>query len=308
MQKRTCQVCMTEFSPTGSTSKYCSDNCRKISRRKVSSCNRCESDFFSKVKGQKLCDECRKSTCAAPGCGATPSVYKPRFKQGYCNPHYLRLKSHGDPLAGNQSPRFLKALDHKDGTRTCSHCEESKPLLDYYKDKLSTLGHKSYCKDCQKKKVTDNYWKDSEKKKTYQKTHRKLNLGDVREQDRARYEKDKDKRITLVENQAHIRRARRNQAPFEPGITRIALRKRDGDNCAYCGVTLNFTRATGRKFSGNDATIEHRLPLSRGGKHLWNNVALACRDCNMSKNQKTEEEFAEYQAEILRLRPPKDPL
>jgi 5-methylcytosine-specific restriction endonuclease McrA len=297
-----CPVCNTEFSKDSPTSKYCSIQCRNTAGRKGSTCSRCGSHFQSGVKGRKLCDGCRESKCAAPGCNLSPSDSKTRFKSGYCNPHYGRFKSHGDPLAGNKSPTVLKALDHKDGTRTCSRCTERKSLSDYYKDKSATLGYRSYCKTCQKKGITANYKKDPEKKKSYQRQHRKINLGDVREQDRARYERDKDKRISLVENQLHIRRARRNQAPFEAGITRVALRKRDGDHCAYCKVEMNFARATGRKFSGTDATIEHRLPLSKGGKHLWNNVVLACRDCNMSKNQKTEEEFAEYQAEIFRLR------
>jgi len=301
-----CPVCEAGFSKTSSTSKYCSTQCRSAARRKGFTCNRCGSHFHSEVKGRKLCDGCRQSTCAAPGCSLTPLESKHRFKLGYCNPHYGRFKSHGDPLAGNRSPSVLKALYHEDGTRTCSKCKERKPLADYYKDKLATLGYRSYCKICQKKGITESYKNDPEKKRSYQRHHRKVNLGDVREQDRARYERDKDKRISLVENQIHIRRARRNQVPFEAGITRTALRKRDGDQCAYCKVKMNFTRATGRKFSGTDATIEHRLPLSRGGKHLWNNVVLACRDCNMSKNQKTEEEFAEYQAEIFRLRNSRD--
>ena len=105
-----------------------------------------------------------------------------------------------------------------------------------------------------------------------------------------------------MENQLHIRRARRNQAPFETGITRVALRKRDGDQCAYCEVTLNFVRAKNRKFKPEDATIEHRLPLSRGGRHTWENTVLACRECNLSKGMKTEPEFAQYLKEIAKAR------
>jgi 5-methylcytosine-specific restriction endonuclease McrA len=160
------------------------------------------------------------------------------------------------------------------------------------------LGKKAYCKECQKASVTANYRNESEKKKAYQRRHRKLNLERVRESDIQRYERDKDKRISLVENQIHKRRARRNQVPFEEGISRIALRKRHGDHCVYCRIELNFVRAKNRVFTKRDATIEHRLPLARGGKHVWENVVLACRTCNMSKGAKTEEEFMVYRAEI----------
>lgn len=297
-----CPVCKKEFPRKSPTSKYCSTVCKSLAKRKGYTCKRCGSSFQSEVKGRKLCDNCRESVCAAPGCNVKPSESNTRFSSGYCNAHYLRLKSHGDPLGGRKPPSVLKALDHDDGTRTCSKCRKRKPLTDYHKDKSASLGHRSYCKICKTEVETDRYQNNSETKRSYQREHRKRNIGAVREQDKARYEKHKDKRIALSENQMHIRRARRNQTPFESGITRLALRKRDGDECAYCKVTMNFTRATGRKFSGVDATIEHRLPLSRGGKHLWNNVVLACRDCNMSKNQKTELEFEEYQAEIIRLR------
>jgi 5-methylcytosine-specific restriction endonuclease McrA len=139
---------------------------------------------------------------------------------------------------------------------------------------------------------------DPEKKKAAQREHRVKNLAKVREADTRRYERDKDKRISLAEAHGHIRRARRVQAPFEPGITRIALRKIHGDRCFYCGVTMRFTRAKNREFNSNDATIEHRLPLSRGGKHVWANTVLACRECNLSKNLKTEEEFQEYRLRL----------
>lgn len=43
---------------------------------------------------------------------------------------------------------------------------------------------------------------------------------------------------------------------------------------------------------GNDH-LEHRIPLSRGGNNLYENLAVACARCNLSKNNKTEEEYRE---------------
>jgi 5-methylcytosine-specific restriction endonuclease McrA len=39
------------------------------------------------------------------------------------------------------------------------------------------------------------------------------------------------------------------------------------------------------------ATIEHRHPASRGGKHTRENVSLACSACNLQKGRQTVEEF-----------------
>jgi 5-methylcytosine-specific restriction endonuclease McrA len=33
-------------------------------------------------------------------------------------------------------------------------------------------------------------------------------------------------------------------------------------------------------------SIEHVIPLSKGGKHSWNNVKLACMECNTLKGDK----------------------
>ncbi len=37
--------------------------------------------------------------------------------------------------------------------------------------------------------------------------------------------------------------------------------------------------------------MDHMVPLSRGGLHCWTNVCLACPPCNLSKHDKTAEEF-----------------
>lgn len=41
-------------------------------------------------------------------------------------------------------------------------------------------------------------------------------------------------------------------------------------------------------------TIEHKIPLSRGGIHSHWNVVMACLSCNCSKREKTEEEYRLY--------------
>ena len=52
-------------------------------------------------------------------------------------------------------------------------------------------------------------------------------------------------------------------------LNRRNLIARDHGRCAYCG--------------GKGDTIDHVLPRSRGGAHIWENVVAACRDCNHRK-------------------------
>ena len=48
--------------------------------------------------------------------------------------------------------------------------------------------------------------------------------------------------------------------------------------CAYCGV------------KSDHLTLDHVIPVSRGGKHSKDNVVPACRHCNCSKQARTPEE------------------
>ncbi len=36
--------------------------------------------------------------------------------------------------------------------------------------------------------------------------------------------------------------------------------------------------------------MEHIVPLSRGGRHLWMNLVTACRGCNHRKGNRTPEQ------------------
>lgn len=53
--------------------------------------------------------------------------------------------------------------------------------------------------------------------------------------------------------------------------------------CAYCG---RFVEESMR-------TIDHKMPLSRGGLHSASNLAMACFSCNSSKAARADTEFME---------------
>jgi 5-methylcytosine-specific restriction endonuclease McrA len=58
-------------------------------------------------------------------------------------------------------------------------------------------------------------------------------------------------------------------------LTRREILIRDRHTCQYCG------------HRGNDLTIDHVIPRSRGGLHTWDNVVAACRPCNHRKGGKS---------------------
>jgi 5-methylcytosine-specific restriction endonuclease McrA len=58
--------------------------------------------------------------------------------------------------------------------------------------------------------------------------------------------------------------------------------ERDSWICHLC--LRKVPQRPGKAKSPKGATVDHLIPLARGGEHIWENVGLAHRDCNMSRN------------------------
>ena len=62
-----------------------------------------------------------------------------------------------------------------------------------------------------------------------------------------------------------------------PAVNRREVLRRDKHTCQYCGSMKHLT-------------LDHVIPLSKGGKHSWDNVVTACESCNNSKSDRTPEQ------------------
>lgn len=49
-------------------------------------------------------------------------------------------------------------------------------------------------------------------------------------------------------------------------------------SCYWCGTKLRY------------GTVDHIIPLAKGGKHIASNICAACYDCNAKKSDRTPEE------------------
>ncbi|KAA2284184.1 HNH endonuclease [Arenimonas fontis] len=65
-----------------------------------------------------------------------------------------------------------------------------------------------------------------------------------------------------------------------PALTNSALFARDANLCLYCG----------NEFSRHALTRDHVVPLSRGGRDVWENVVSACFHCNSRKGGRTPQQ------------------
>ena len=59
-----------------------------------------------------------------------------------------------------------------------------------------------------------------------------------------------------------------------PPVNRREVLRRDHHTCQYCG-------------SSRHLTLDHVIPLSKGGQHSWDNVVTACQQCNQRKSDRT---------------------
>ncbi len=57
--------------------------------------------------------------------------------------------------------------------------------------------------------------------------------------------------------------------------------------CEYCHEYVKL----------ENATVDHRIPISKGGTHSIDNLYMTCYDCNKDKGNQTEKE---YRAKIVR--------
>jgi 5-methylcytosine-specific restriction protein A len=61
-------------------------------------------------------------------------------------------------------------------------------------------------------------------------------------------------------------------------------RKLQEGTCYYCG----------RKFKPSELTMDHLIPLIRGGRSVKSNLVTACKECNTKKKYLLPFEWEEY--------------
>jgi 5-methylcytosine-specific restriction endonuclease McrA len=66
----------------------------------------------------------------------------------------------------------------------------------------------------------------------------------------------------------------------EVRFSRRNIFERDKNTCQYCG----------RRMPRSEVTVDHVTPRSRGGIDSWDNLVLACVDCNVRKGNRTPDE------------------
>ena len=75
---------------------------------------------------------------------------------------------------------------------------------------------------------------------------------------------------------------------YDKSISLKKVMERDNGICKLCGQPINKADFSSKSVGPLYPTIDHIIPLSKGGGHTWDNVQLAHMYCNSTKGDRVE--------------------
>lgn len=192
-------------------------------------------------------------------------------------------------------------------SRPCRRCGESCPEGDFYRHGPRTS---NICKPCERRAARARHAKDPAAHRTYQRTYERTNPERARGAKQRWYYRNRE---AFLARQRAMRREerraysiqyriahreeclartsdwrRRNPVLVAEGkarhrarllgatverVSREEIIQRDESTCYLCH----------RRLAWGEITLDHVIPLSRGGAHEAGNLRVACRPCNSRK-------------------------
>lgn len=97
-------------------------------------------------------------------------------------------------------------------------------------------------------------------------------------------------KVNCVGGGGHYRRRQGNYnltEEYDYTVTLKRVREKFCDICQICGKVVDDTDIENGHIKKMYPTVDHIIPLSKGGTHTWNNVQLAHMGCNAGKQDRT---------------------
>jgi len=149
----------------------------------------------------------------------------------------------------------------------CGYCEQMLPLENFWKSKSKSRGYQTYCKACSKLQKRSTYSIHKIKRNAYKREWRKTDENG-REYNR-KYRREKP-HVYAAKEQRRRTRLKNNGVYL---VTEKEMQKMYASKCFYCKVA-------------DATTVDHVVPIAKGGTHSIGNLLPACRPCNESKKAK----------------------
>jgi len=210
----------------------------------------------------------------------------------------------------------MKNLSKNGNAKNCTKCKQTKKLSKFRKRsdykylyhswcrECELAGKKAYAKTVKGKRALKKYNASASRKNIkYKFNHSKKNKkSQTKYRTTAGYAlsqrmyKSSPKGLISQKVSGHRRRSRMKNIKYK--VTRAKLKKLIKNNIVkYFKLTCEYCK---RKVTLKNYWLDHRKPISKGGTNHFNNLAVSCKKCNLSKNNKTVKQFMLTRAEVLK--------
>jgi len=157
--------------------------------------------------------------------------------------------------------------------RRCPKCQQNKPeATDWY------TTNRTACKQCIRERRRARYAANKDRDRAYMAQYRDANRERIHAT-QAKYRvanADKIRAYHAKHNWRYRseRRARERNAHRVERFDRAEIIERDGQRCHLCGKRVPL----------KDIHLDHLVPLSKGGAHAPDNIAVAHSTCNLRRH------------------------
>lgn len=186
--------------------------------------------------------------------------------------------------------------------RPCTQCKREYPRTAefFVRDMRRKDGLAAHCKVCAHQYYVNHIDELRERGRVYGRQYRVDHLEKRRADNKEWAKNNPDKRRAIGRNyakrhpekfriNANNRAARKRQAEGKLTTAEIeAQAARQRNRCHYCNCIM--TEIAGLP---NSQTIEHAIPITRGGRNSADNLVIACDTCNKRKNNRLPHEWPE---------------
>ena len=245
-----CKYCGAEFEPAHGNQKYCSVECRTEALR--DSKRTSDRDSWRRKHNYKPPE---KQTCAVCGKEFTPkrkdSVQACSDK---CRSRLHTIKRYCNGLTGEAREEFKRESKRKSLEKAAQAWKEKAAKEREIKPPKQRTWYTGTCKVCGNE-------------------FRTLNPAQVT------CSKECGRRYANARKQHRIPKAQL----IDNDITLEALYRRDAGVCYLCGKLCDWDDRHDNIVGANYPSIDHVIPIARGGLHSWGNVRLAHHGCNSAK-------------------------
>ena len=297
-----CVFCGSDFIPQNKNQKFCSDDCRikfyNSKRKKYIYCIVC-GEKIPEDRGSKYCSDRCRDKAHVKNCEICGKEFISNHEQKYCSHECASKAQKNNTLyvCKQCKKTFHRKKSIKDQCLFCSrecaieYKATHKPMV----QKEFYFGIHTICKQCGKSffawnnstqycsEECKNKWKEEHALPIRIYFHECQQCGKrfVSPQKNRKFCSNKCQ-IKSYDKKHEIRRRTRKKDNGNADYT-ISLEKlfrRDHGICAICGLPVDMDSNPN---SNEYGSIDHIIPLAKGGKHVWENVQLAHRMCNSIK-------------------------